>query len=81
MLLEFSEYSIIPADGYLQVLPADTKLPLTAFLGPAGLAGQTAYFAYKEFAKAKKGETIFVSTGAGGVGSYVFLSSVGSSSY
>ena len=35
------------------------------------MPGRTAYFAYKEFSKAKKGETIFVSTGAGAVGSYV----------
>ncbi len=44
-------------------------LPWSVYVGVAGMPGETAYFGYKEYAHAKKGDTIFVSTGAGAVGS------------
>lgn len=37
----------------------------------AGLAGGSAYIGYKQYAQAEKGKTIFISTGAGAVGSIV----------
>lgn len=43
----------------------------SAFVGVAGMPGQTAYTAWKEYSKAKKGEVAFVSGGAGPVGSFV----------
>ncbi|KAJ7738410.1 hypothetical protein B0H16DRAFT_1891416 [Mycena metata] len=52
-------------------LKKNPKLSWTAQLGPTGLAGETAFCGWKEHSKAKKGETVFVSSGAGGVGSIV----------
>ena len=55
----------------MTILENKEKLPWSAYIGVAGMPGRTAYFGYKEFSKAKKSETIFISTGAGAVGSYV----------
>jgi len=33
------------------------------------ILGKTAFFGWKEFAQPKKGETVYISTGAGTVGS------------
>ena len=43
----------------------------TVMLTRSARAGQTAYNGWKEYADAKKGETVFVTTGAGPVGSMV----------
>ncbi|KIY65408.1 alcohol dehydrogenase [Cylindrobasidium torrendii FP15055 ss-10] len=69
----FEEYTILPASAlsYLRKLDNNTNLPWSVYVGAAGMPGRTAYSAYNEFAKAKKGETIFVSTGAGAVGALV----------
>ncbi|KAJ6472366.1 hypothetical protein C8R47DRAFT_1221872 [Mycena vitilis] len=65
------EYSVLPALGMLQVMERHPNVPWSAYLGPAGLPGQTAYIGWKEFAQAKKGEVVFVSSGASSVGSMV----------
>jgi hypothetical protein len=52
-----------------KVLEAD--LPLSLSLGVLGLNGLTAYFGLLEVCRPKAGETIVVSTAAGGVGSAV----------
>ncbi|KAJ7082168.1 hypothetical protein C8R43DRAFT_1052451 [Mycena crocata] len=66
------EYAVIPELGYtLQILEKHPDLPWSVYLGAAGLPGQTAYMAWKEFANAKAGEVAFVTTGAGSVGSMV----------
>ena len=52
-----------------KVLEAD--LPLSLSLGVLGLNGLTAYFGVLEVCRPKTGETIVVSTAAGGVGSAV----------
>lgn len=44
---------------------------LNLFLGPLGLPGITAYSAFYEIAKPKKGETIFISAASGAVGQIV----------
>lgn len=44
---------------------------LHLFLGPLGLPGITAYSAFYEIAKPKKGETIFISAASGAVGQIV----------
>ncbi|KAF9001015.1 alcohol dehydrogenase [Cyathus striatus] len=75
--LPFFNYTIIqpPMDPtsfeYLRIIDNKYNLPLSVFIGAAGMPGQTAFMAWKEFAKAKKGETVFVSSGAGAVGSIV----------
>ncbi len=69
-VLDFQEYSIIPDPSRVGVrVIAKTTLPWSVYVGAAGMPGETAYFGYKEYAHAKKGDTIFVSTGAGAVGS------------
>ncbi|KAJ6475587.1 hypothetical protein C8R45DRAFT_1159745 [Mycena sanguinolenta] len=64
-------YNIIPNLDGLNFLEKNPMLPWTAFLGAAGMPGLTAYCGWKEFSKAKKGETAFVTSGAGPVGSIV----------
>ncbi|TRM65021.1 hypothetical protein BD626DRAFT_400067 [Schizophyllum amplum] len=68
--LTHEEYSIQSA-GNLRVLPSGHHISWSHFVGAVGMAGMTAYAAWKEFADAKAGETVFVSTGAGAVGSLV----------
>ncbi|KAJ6486322.1 hypothetical protein DFH09DRAFT_1004193 [Mycena vulgaris] len=65
------EYSVILTMEGFTFIEKHPKLPLTVYAGSAGMAGKTAYMAWKELAKAKKGETAFVTTGAGPVGSMV----------
>src|SRR5579859_3504557 len=52
---------------YRKVLERD--LPLSTSLGVMGLNGLTAYFGIHEVLKPQRGETVVVSTAAGGVGS------------
>lgn len=46
-------------------------LPWSVYTGVLGMPGQTAYFGWKAYSKAKAGETAFVSTAAGAVGSLI----------
>ncbi|KAJ7093537.1 alcohol dehydrogenase [Mycena epipterygia] len=69
--LPHQEYSILPNATGLTFLEKDPKLPWTVYVGAAGMPGQTAYMGWKEYSHAKKGETVFVTTGAGPVGSMV----------
>ncbi|KAJ7617351.1 hypothetical protein FB45DRAFT_933982 [Roridomyces roridus] len=72
--LPHQEYSVLssnPDSDMMFIIEKDPKLPWTAFVGVAGMPGQTAYMAWKEYSNAKKGEIAFVSTGAGPVGSMV----------
>ncbi|KAJ7364782.1 hypothetical protein DFH08DRAFT_920974 [Mycena albidolilacea] len=70
-MIAHQEYAVVPALGMLQIMDKLPNLPWSVYLGAAGLAGQTAYIAWKEYANAKAGEVVFVTTGAGGVGSMV----------
>ncbi|KAJ7262921.1 hypothetical protein C8J57DRAFT_1513161 [Mycena rebaudengoi] len=65
--IQFQEYSVIakPAAIGLRILERHSQLPWTVYLG------KTAYMAWKEFSNAKTGETAFITTGAGPVGSLV----------
>ncbi|KAJ7200281.1 hypothetical protein B0H12DRAFT_547447 [Mycena haematopus] len=65
------EYSIFLDMQGLIFLEKNPKLPWTVFIGAAGMPGKTAYHGWKEFSHAKKGETAFITTGAGPVGSMV----------
>ncbi|KAK1230320.1 hypothetical protein PQX77_006593 [Marasmius sp. AFHP31] len=55
----------------LNVIDNPNKIPWSAFVGVVGMPGKTAYYGWKEFAHAKAGEVVYVSTGAGPVGSFV----------
>ena len=61
--------AVLPAKS-VQKLPA-LDVPDSAFLGLLGMPGMTAYFGLLDVAKAKPGETVFVSAAAGAVGSTV----------
>lgn len=73
---EFAEYQVLSAadlaaPGAWRVLPEEPRIPWSAYVGVAGMPGQTGWYGWKEIAHAKKGETIYVSTAAGPVGSMV----------
>ncbi|KAJ6506916.1 alcohol dehydrogenase [Mycena sanguinolenta] len=70
-MIPHQEYNIFPNLQGLIFLEKNPKLPWTVFVGAAGMPGQTAYYGWKEFSHAKKGETAFITTGAGPVGSMV----------
>ncbi|TBU46930.1 alcohol dehydrogenase [Dichomitus squalens] len=73
-LYDFQEYVIwpgLPANGISRVLENKENLPLSAYVGVAGMPGQTAYYGWKEYASPKNGEVAFVTTGAGPIGATV----------
>lgn len=55
----------------VEKLPAGTGAPEQAFLGVLGMPGMTAWAGLLEIGQPKAGETVFVSGGAGAVGSTV----------
>ena len=65
----WQDYQITP--GGLGKLPADTGLPLTAFMSVLGATGATAYFGLLDIGEPQEGETVVVSAAAGAVGSIV----------
>jgi NADPH-dependent curcumin reductase CurA len=66
-------FSAVPAEATLDFKHIENPyfLPLTTFLGPLGIPGLTAYSSLFAIGKPKKGETIYVSAAAGGVGQVV----------
>lgn len=52
-------------------LPILPGVPLTAYMGPLGMTGMTAYFGLMDIGQPKAGETVVVSAAAGAVGSMV----------
>ncbi|TDL15197.1 NAD-P-binding protein [Rickenella mellea] len=70
-LLPFQEYFIAANEKAYRVLPKDQGIPWSVYLGACGMTGKTAYYGWVAYAEAKKDETVFVSTGAGPVGSVV----------
>ena len=69
-LSQWALYNDIPGD-MVNVLPVIPGLPLTAFMGPLGATGMTAYFGLTDIGKPQAGETLVVSAAAGAVGSMV----------
>jgi NADPH-dependent curcumin reductase CurA len=65
------EYYVTRANPLLQKLPADAGVPSSLWLGVLGMPSMTAYSSWKEYAKPQKGQTVFVSSAAGAVGSVV----------
>ncbi|KAF7319221.1 NAD(P)-binding protein [Mycena chlorophos] len=70
---ESSEYAVYPPSSvpWLSFVNKHPSLNLTTYVGAAGMPGHTAYAGWKEHSHAKAGETVFVTTGAGPVGSFV----------
>ncbi|GAA0487493.1 NADP-dependent oxidoreductase [Parasphingorhabdus litoris] len=69
-LSTWSMYNDIPG-GMANVLPSIPGVPLTAYMGPLGATGMTAYFGLTDIGKPKEGDTLVVSAAAGAVGSMV----------
>jgi NADPH2:quinone reductase len=66
----WQEYCVAGDEAGFGVLPKPLPAPLTAFLGPLGHTGLTAYIGL-EMADVKPGETLVVSAACGAVGSIV----------
>lgn len=69
-LAGWSVYNTLPGTS-LAKLPRLPGVPLTAYMGPLGATGMTAYFGLMDIGKPKAGETVVVSAAAGAVGSMV----------
>ncbi|KAI1775475.1 NAD(P)-binding protein [Hypoxylon cercidicola] len=71
--LPFAQYAAIPADKVKDAVKIDNpyNLELDYFLGPLGMPGLTGFSSLYKIGQPKKGETIFVSSAAGAVGSVV----------
>ena len=72
----YEEYTVHPKDQAesLRILTGEQLklgLPLTTWVGAAGMPGQTAYHGFYNIGAPKKGETIFVTGAAGAVGQIV----------
>jgi len=69
-LAVWADYNTLP-DDQVTPLPDLPGVPLTAWMGPLGATGMTAYFGLMDIGKPKAGETVVVSAAAGAVGSMV----------
>jgi NADPH-dependent curcumin reductase CurA len=66
----WQEYSV--ADGARAIRKVDTsRIPLSAYLGPVGMPGVTAWYGLNKICEARSGQTIAVSAASGAVGSVV----------
>jgi NADPH-dependent curcumin reductase CurA len=75
-LVGYEEYTVHPkGEGIaLRVLTeAELKLglPLTTWVGAAGMTGQTAFYCFYHIGEPKKGDTIFITGASGAVGQIV----------
>lgn len=70
-MLGWQDYTIVPENNISSFsrLPHPLPYPLTAFLGPLGSTGWTAYFGLLDIGQPKAGETVVVSAASGAVGS------------
>lgn len=67
--LGWQEYGVSDGTGLNKV---DTRhVPLSAFLGPVGMPGVTAWYGLTQICQPKAGETVLVSAASGAVGSVV----------
>lgn len=72
----YEEYTVHPkvSADLLQVLSDEQLqlgLPLTTWVGAAGMPGQTAYHGFYNIGEPKKGDTIFITGASGAVGQIV----------
>ncbi len=72
-MLGWQDYAIAFGNSGLEItrLPHPLPAPLTAFTGPLGATGCTAYFGLLDIGQPKAGETVVVSAASGAVGSVV----------
>lgn len=69
-MLGWQDYAVVRPEEILTLIGAP-KLPLSAYAGPLGINGITAFIAFETLGRPISGETIVVSTAAGAVGSIV----------
>ncbi|KAG8733472.1 hypothetical protein FRC10_012326 [Ceratobasidium sp. 414] len=67
----FQQYAVLSADHTIRVIPDDPTIPLSVHIGLLGMPGMTAFYGLELVGKPKKGETLYVSSGASAVGSLV----------
>ncbi|KAI0772918.1 NAD-P-binding protein [Trametes elegans] len=70
-IFKFQHYVIENDPKQFRVIENKEGLPWSAYVGVVGMPGETAAYAWKEYAKAKKGEVAFVTAAAGPVGATV----------
>ncbi|OCH96221.1 NAD-P-binding protein [Obba rivulosa] len=70
-MLPFQEYFIAQNPKEYRLLENKEGLPWSVYVGVCGMPGQTAYYAWKEWSDAKKGEVAFVTAASGPVGATV----------
>ncbi|KAI0332231.1 NAD-P-binding protein [Cubamyces sp. BRFM 1775] len=70
-VFKFQHYVIEKEPSQFKVIENKEGLPWSVYVGVCGMPGETADYAWKEFSRAKKGETVFVTAGAGPVGATV----------
>ncbi|EMD32975.1 hypothetical protein CERSUDRAFT_118403 [Gelatoporia subvermispora B] len=70
-MLPFQEYFVAQDAQQFRLLENKEGLPWSAYVGVCGMPGQTAYYAWKEWSAAKKGEVAFVTSASGPVGATV----------
>ncbi|MEM6992776.1 MAG: NADP-dependent oxidoreductase [Myxococcota bacterium] len=68
--LGWQDYAVRAAAD-LEVVPRETKRPLSHYLGVLGITGLTAYFGLLDVGRAKPRETVLISGAAGATGSVV----------
>ncbi|CAK5283497.1 unnamed protein product [Mycena citricolor] len=70
--IRHEQYYVLPGlNPSISILEKRADLPLTAYIGAAGMPGQTAWCAWTAYSEVKAGETVFVTAAAGAVGSVV----------
>ncbi len=68
----WQEYALVEGPALAMLQKVDTRhVPLSAYLGPVGMPGITAWYGLSMICDAKPGETVVVSAAAGAVGSVV----------
>jgi NADPH-dependent curcumin reductase CurA len=67
--LGWAEYGL--SDGRMLNKVDTTHVPLSAYLGPVGMPGVTAWYGLTQICQPKSGETVVVSAASGAVGSIV----------
>jgi len=68
----WQEYSLVEGAALATLQTVDTRhVPLSAYLGPIGMPGITAWYGLSKICEPKPGETVAVSAAAGAVGSVV----------
>jgi hypothetical protein len=67
--LGWQEYGLSDGQGLMKI---DTRhVPMSAYLGPVGMPGVTAWYGLRQICQPKPGETVLVSAASGAVGSVV----------